>query len=283
VAETTNEALRNAAERLSAAGIATARLDAEVLLRQVLHVDRTRLFLRLRESLSAEDQRRFDDLISARLAGQPVAYLTGEREFMGLSFAVGPGVLVPRPETEWLVEWAVARLRDMAGATMVDVGTGSGAIALSVASLLGPDWRGNIIGIDVSADALAYAAQNRKRLGLPQVRLIRGNLIRSLRGSVDLIVANLPYLRPEQVAGNPDLAAEPAQALIGGSDGLDLVRALLAEAPRILSSQGAIGLELDPANVAAAAELAQAIFPCATVHLVLDLAGFDRYVVITQP
>jgi release factor glutamine methyltransferase len=283
VAETTNEALRNAAERLSAAGIATARLDAEVLLRQVLHVDRTRLFLRLRESLSAEDQRRFDDLISARLAGQPVAYLTGEREFMGLSFAVGPGVLVPRPETEWLVEWAVARLRDMAGATMVDVGTGSGAIALSVASLLGPDWRGTIIGIDVSADALAYAAQNRKRLGLPQVRLIRGNLIRSLRGSVDLIVANLPYLRPEQVAGNPDLAAEPAQALIGGSDGLDLVRALLAEAPRILSSQGAIGLELDPANVAAAAELAQAIFPCATVQLVLDLAGVDRYVVITQP
>jgi release factor glutamine methyltransferase len=283
VAETTNEALRKAAERLSVAGIATARLDAEVLLRHVLRVDRTRLFLRLREPLSEEDQRQFDDLIAARLGGQPIAYLTGEREFMGFSFAVGPGVLVPRPETEWLVERAVAQLRETTGVTMVDVGTGSGAIALSAANLLGPNWRGAILGIDASADALAYAVKNRVRLGLPQVGLVRGDLIRPLRGPVDVIVANLPYLRPDQVVGNPDLAAEPAQALIGGADGLDLVRELLADAPRVLSPHGAIGLELDPANVAAASELAQGIFLGATVQVVADLAGFDRYVVIRQP
>jgi release factor glutamine methyltransferase len=249
----------------------------------VLQLDRTRLFLRLRESLSDEDRYRFDNLISARLAGQPVAYLTGEREFMGLSFAVGPGVLVPRPETEWLVEWAVARLRETAGATMVDVGTGCGAIALSAISLLSPRWRGAIIGIDASADALAYAAKNRERLGFSHVGLVRGDLLRPLRGPVDLIVANLPYLRPDQIAGNPDLAAEPMQALIGGADGLDLVRKLLADASRVLSPGGAIGLELDPANVATAAALAQRIFQSATVRIVADLAGFDRYVVITQP
>ncbi|HET8522781.1 MAG TPA: peptide chain release factor N(5)-glutamine methyltransferase [Thermomicrobiales bacterium] len=278
---TTNEALKTAANRLAAAGIATARLDAEVLLRHVLRIDRTQLFVRLSDPLAEEAQHRFDELIAARLAGQPVAYLTGEREFMGMSFAVGPGVLIPRPETEWLVEWAITRMEAISGGAMVDVGTGSGAIALSVAKLLGPDgWAADIVGIDSSIGALAYAAVNRVRLGLSSVSLIRGDLIQALRGPVDVIVANLPYLRPDQVAGNPDLAAEPVRALIGGADGLDLVRELLADAPRILSPRGAIGLELDPANVAEAAEVAQRNFPRADVRISADLAGYDRYVVI---
>lgn len=277
---TTNEALKTAANRLAAAGIATARLDAEVLLRHVLRIDRTRLFVRLNDPLAEEAQHRFDELIAARLTGQPVAYLTGEREFMGMSFAVGPGVLIPRPETEWLVEWAITRMEAISGGTMVDVGTGSGAIALSVAKLLGPDRRADIVGIDSSIGALAYAAVNRVRLGLSSVSLIHGDLIQALRGPVDVIVANLPYLRPDQVAGNPDLAAEPVRALIGGADGLDLVRELLADAPRILSPKGAIGLELDPANVAEAAEVAQRNFPRADVRISADLAGYDRYVVI---
>lgn len=278
---TVARALRTARARLAAAGLETPGLDAEVLLRHVLGWDRTQILTRPEMELLADDAARYEALLTERERGQPVAYLTGEREFMGLSFAVGPGVLVPRPETEILVEWAADWLRPGGRDRVVDVGTGSGAIALSLAHLLGAAWGGRITGIDISPEALWVAARNRASLGLDdRVTLRRGNLLRDEATHVDLILANLPYLRPEQVDGNPDLTAEPRLALDGGADGLDLVRDLLADAPRVLAPGGAIGLEIDPSQAQAVQALAQVTFPEAAVTVLHDLAGHARHVII---
>ena len=276
--------LRTAQERLAAAGSETPRLDAEVLLRHVLRLDRTGLFLRRSQPLAPADQAAFDALVAQRAAGTPVSYLTGEREFMGLPFAVRPGVLVPRPETEGLIEWALSWLAPRPAATVVDIGAGSGAIALSLAALLPPDRQDRIVAADVSPAALAVAAENRARLGLAaRVHLVRGNLADWCRGPVDLLLANLPYLRPDQLTANPALRAEPTLALLGGADGLDLIRRLVADAPRLLAPGGAIGLEIDPSQAQVVADLLAAARPTATVAVRNDLAGLARHVVAESP
>jgi release factor glutamine methyltransferase len=254
-----------------------------VLLRHVLGLDRTQLFVRFRESLSAEDRTTYERLVERRLAGEPVAYLTGEREFMGLAFSVGPGVLIPRPETEVLVEWALGWLRDREAATIVDVGTGSGAIALSIAAARGKQ-HDRIVGVDVSGAALRFAATNRARLGLDEaVHLVRGDLLTCCAAPIDLILGNLPYLQPDQVTGNPDLRAEPASALESGPDGLDLVRRLLVDVPRVISKPGAIALEIDPSQAESVRTLIGTALPSARVDVLQDLAGWDRVVVGTLP
>ncbi|GIW04474.1 MAG: release factor glutamine methyltransferase [Thermomicrobiales bacterium] len=274
------DALRAATRRLAEQGFPSPRLDAEVLLRHVLGLDRTAFFLRLHDPLSPADRQRFEALLARRLAGEPVAYLTGEREFMGLPFAVGPGVLVPRPETELLVEWALAWLTDRTPATVIDVGTGSGAIALSLAYHLAGNTGYRIIGSDISRAALRFAQENRSRLGLERrVHLVCGDLVAWCRGPVDLILANLPYLRPDQIAANPDLAAEPRLALEAGPDGLDLYRRLLADTGRVLAPGGAIGLEIDPSQADAAVALVQAALPDASITVRPDLAGLPRHVI----
>lgn len=271
--------LRAASRRLAAGGSDTPRLDAEVLARRVLGLDRTGLFLRLRGPIDPADLAAFEALLGRRLAGAPVAYLTGEREFMGVPFAVAPGVLVPRPETEGLVEWALDWLASRPAARVVDVGTGSGAIALALAALLPATWGGRIVAADISAEALAVARGNRARLDARgRVALVRGDLAAWAGGGVDLLLANLPYLRPDQVAGNRTLAAEPALALVGGKDGLDPIRRLVADAPRLLAPGGGLGLEIDPSQAAAAAGLVGAALPGARVEIRPDLAGLPRLV-----
>src|SRR5688500_10761644 len=155
--ETISDALRRGKTRLTSAGSATPGLDAEVLLRHVLGIDRTTLFVRLPEPIAPEALAAYDELLAERARDIPVAYLTGKREFMGLSFEGGPGVLVPRPETELLVEWAISWLgqREREEVTVVDIGTGSGAIAIAVAAKMGPDWQGRILASDISPDALS--------------------------------------------------------------------------------------------------------------------------------
>jgi release factor glutamine methyltransferase len=269
--------------RLAAAGSATPGLDAEVLLRHVLGIDRTELFVRLPEPITAGALATYDRLLEARAGDIPVAYLTGEREFMALTFDVAPGVLVPRPETELLVTWAISWLgkRERERVTVVDVGTGSGAVAISVAAAMKPDWPGRIIASDISPVALSVAARNRMRLDAHQrVALVQGSLVSWLRGPVDLVLANLPYLRPAQIAENPSLAAEPRIALDGGPDGLDLIRRLLHDAPRVLVAGGAIGLEIDPSQRGDVVNMARQAFPASDIRVLPDLAGFDRHVTI---
>jgi release factor glutamine methyltransferase len=277
-------ALAAATAELTAAGSETARLDAEVLLRHLLGIDRTALFVRLREPLPADVAWRFQRLVARRAAGAPVAYLTGEREFMGMPFRVAPGVLIPRPETEILVEWALAWLRTRPAAQVLDIGTGSGAIALALARLLSPDWSGAIVAVDVSSEALRIAAENRAALGVTdRVQLVRGDLTTWLAEPVDLVLANLPYLRPEQIAGNRWLAAESALALAGGPDGLDLIRRLVADLPRVLAPDGAAGFEIDPDQADVVAALLAAALPDDAISVLPDLAGLPRHVVVERP
>jgi len=252
------------------------------LLRHRLGWDRARLFTALPDPLPLEAARDYDALIARRAAGEPVAYIVGEREFMGLRFAVGPGVLVPRPETECLVEWVAARVRAAprraGGGRIVDVGTGSGAIALSLATLL-PDAR--IVGIERSARALDYARTNRARLGLAgRVALVQGDLLGPI-GATDVIVANLPYLRVAQA--HAGIAQEPAEALYAGEDGLDLYRHLLPQAAHLLPPTGLLAAEIDPDQSAAMVALCRAAFPAATITIEHDLAGLDRFVTVQQP
>ena len=282
-AKTISETLRRGRRQLATAGSTTPGLDAEVLLRHVLGIDRTELFSRLPEPITAGNLAAFNRLLLQRAGRTPIAYLTGGREFMGLAFTVDPGVLVPRPETELLVEWAVSWLhgRNHDPVTVVDVGTGSGAIAISIAAAMAPDWPGHIIACDLSAEALSVAARNRVRLDLHQrVALVQGSLISWLRGPVDLLLANLPYLRPVQLAENPFLIAEPRLALDGGPEGIDLIRGLLDDAPRVLAPGGAVGLEIDPGQRGEVVDMARRAFPASVVHVQRDLAGMDRHVII---
>ncbi len=282
-AGTLSDALRRGRKRLASAGSVTPGLEAEVLLRHVLAIDRTELFVRLPEPITAKALATYDRLLEQRAGDIPVAYLTGEREFMALAFEVGPGVLVPRPETELLLAWADSWLgrRSQDRVTVVDVGTGSGAIAIGIAAALEPDWRGRIIASDISPVAISIAARNRMRLDVHhRIALVQGSLISWLRGPVDLVIANLPYLRPAQIAGNPALAAEPRLALDGGPDGLDLIRRLLDDAPRVLAPGGAIGLEIDPSQSDVVVGMARRAFPASEIDVLLDLAGFARHVTI---
>lgn len=272
--------IRAAAARLAEHGYDTPRLDAEVLLRHVLGIDRTRLFVRLREPVEAEQAAAFQALVMRRIVGEPVAYLTGVREFMGLPFVVGPGVLVPRPETELLVGWALGWLADRSGSTVADIGAGSGAIAVSIAHGTPAARVGRILAADVSAAALGYARRNAAAHAPGRVRLVRGDLVGWCGGGrIDLLLANLPYLTPAQLAGNRDLRAEPALALVSGADGLDAIRRLAADLPRVLAGNGAAVIELDPRQAPSVAGLVAGVLPGARVEIGRDLAGWDRFVV----
>ncbi len=227
-----------AADALS--GGDSPRLDAEVLLCELLGCNRAGLVIRADDVLSSEIALRYAALIERRQLGEPVAYLTGRREFWSLELQVSPAVLIPRPDTELLVEWALERLLGVAAPRIADLGTGSGAIALALASER-PDAA--VVAVDQSADALGQAAHNARLLGLERVGFRLGDWLAPLAGeSFDLIVSNPPYVA-EQDPHLRDLRFEPRRALTAGADGLADLRRIAAEAPAYLKPGAALLLE----------------------------------------
>ncbi|RCX11793.1 peptide chain release factor N(5)-glutamine methyltransferase [Extensimonas vulgaris] len=224
-----------------AQALGLARLDAQVLLLHALGhpaSDRAWLLAHDRDPLPAARLAHFAALCRRRAAGEPVAYLTGVKEFYGLPLAIDARVLDPRPDTEVLVDWALEVLAGRAAPRVLDLGTGSGAIALALQHQR-PDAQ--VLAVDASADALAVAQANARRLALP-VQFMQSDWLEGVRGSFDLIVANPPYIAADD-PHLPTLRHEPSQALVSGAQGLDDLRRIVADAPRHLAPGGWLLLE----------------------------------------
>lgn len=274
------ELLDWATTALKEANIESPRLDAEVLLAHSLGLARSQLHTHSNHELDAEAEEAFKSLITRRLQHEPVAYITGHKEFFALDLKVDHRVLIPRPETETLVEVALTIARQKNLSVLAEVGVGSGAIAIALAVNL-PSLQ--VLAIDSSSDALAVAEENcRRHQVLDRVVLLRGDLLEPLSEPVGLIVANLPYVSQEELKSlAPDITQhEPLGALDGGIDGLDHIRRLLEQAGPYLSPSGIVCLEIGASQASAVNDLARKQFPEAAVALVRDLAGLDRVVVI---
>lgn len=237
-----DEALRKAATALAALPEGSPRLEAELLLSEASGWARTRLFAWPQQPIETPVQTRFAALLARRLSGEPIAYILGRQAFWSLELRVTPATLIPRPETERLVETALEQLAANAPLRIADLGTGSGAIAAALASER-PTWQ--LLATERSADAIAIARENLARLHLERVRVIRANWLHPVAsGSLDAILSNPPYI-PEGDAhlSRGDLRFEPREALTPGGDGLDAYRAIAADARRCLRPGGWLILE----------------------------------------
>jgi len=288
---TIGRALIAATERLRDAGSPTASLDAQVILAHALDVERSWLFAHYDHELTESEAERYTDLIARRAASEPVAYLVGRKEFYGLDLLVDRRVLIPRPETELLVdavlEWIDDHYAPDSGAEPVlvaDVGTGSGAIALAVAA---ETPVAHVYATDISADALHVARQNADRLNLSsRVRFFQGDMLTPLPEPVHILAANLPYI-PQDDYQTLDADVhdyEPRVALESGPEGLDAIRRLLTQAPGNLRAGGLIVLEIGrDQGEAVAALVAESLPQAQWVSVEQDYSGHDRLVRILMP
>ncbi len=249
----------------------TPQLEAEVLLSHIRGCSRAALLAHPERALSPQEWEQYQDEVQKRATGYPLPYITRRVEFYNLEFEVSPEVLIPRPETEILVDLALRRRPQ----TVVDVGTGSGCIAVTLAVHL-PQVL--VYAFDISPQALAVAQQNAERHGVAEQVIVRASDVLTARPHpVDLIVSNPPYIPSAHCAGLPvSVQYEPALALDGGLDGLDIIRRLLDQAPAVLRPGGSLLVEIGADQGTAVRELALAAFPTATVHIHPDLAGRDR-------
>jgi release factor glutamine methyltransferase len=248
------------------------RLEAEVLLAHALKASRTVVLAHPNRPLTPEQQSDYQALVRRRASDYPLPYLTGRAGFYGLEFEVTPEVLIPRPETETLVDLALARRPE----TIIDVGTGSGCIGVSLAVHL-PET--TVWGIEISPAALVVAQRNAERHGVAdRVQLMVGDVLNPRPSPADLIVSNPPYVSTSACASLPASVRdhEPRLALDGGPDGLDTVRKLLAQVPAVLRPDGSLLIEIGADQGEAAEHLACTLFPQAKVHVHPDLAGRDR-------
>ena len=267
------EVLKLAADHLQKHGSDSARLDAEVLLAHALGMRRLDLYLKFDRLLTEPELSKYRDLTAKRAKGEPVAYLVGHKEFMGLDFVVTPAVLVPNPDTEVLVQRAVELAREAGRPLRIaDVGTGSGCIAIAIAHYA---QNAEVVASDVAQDALDVASQNVAAHGLgDRVKLVCGDLMAPFTGSFDIVCANLPYL----AAGSrlaPEVVAQPAGALYADENGSALVSRLLDEAPARLNPGGRVLAEMDPSITASVVDAAKQ-FAGHRIHR--DLAGHERVI-----
>lgn len=252
----------------------TPRLDAEVLVMHVTGYTRTQLVTRAAEALGTEQEAKLRELLARRTRGEPIAYVTGRREFWSLDLMVTPDVLIPRPETELLVEQALARIPPEAAWTIADLGTGSGAVALAIAK---ERPRCHVTAIDASESALAVARANADRLGIRNVVFRHGDWLTPLADTqVDVIVSNPPYIADNDPhLGQGDVRFEPRYALTAGPDGLDAIRRIAIEAPAHIKPGGWLLLEHGAGQGTAAASIIGAAGFTEITGL-SDLAGLDR-------
>ncbi|HEX5950466.1 MAG TPA: peptide chain release factor N(5)-glutamine methyltransferase [Actinomycetota bacterium] len=273
-----SEVLVRATDYLERHGVPNARANAEVLLMHVLGTDRSGLYARA-EGLDAREARMFGRALCQRCAGTPLQHLTGEQAFRRIVLEVRPGVFVPRPETEVLVEAGLRAIRDTEAPVVVDVGAGSGAVALAVKDER-PDAK--VLATDLSPEAVELARANAARLGL-DVDVREGDLLEplppELRGWVDLVLSNPPYVTADEYADLPvEVRAEPALALLGG---IEVYAPLAAQALRWLRDGGALAVEIGETQGPAVADLLRRSFT--DVRVRADLAGRDRVVVGRRP
>ncbi len=295
---TLRKILRQTQDTLQAAGIPDARLEAEVLLTNVLQMPRHRIYAYQEQELTSQQEELLARLVGRRLKREPLAYILGHREFYGVDLAVGPGVMIPRPETELLVEQtlflalmhpsALLRAGMEAGELVIaEPGTGSGAISINLAIHLP---RARIYATELYPEALKVAAYNIHRHNVAdRVTLLQGDLLESVPEAADIIVANLPYVKSGAIPGlQPEIQWEPREALDGGPDGLDIIRRLLHQAgpesaergQHKLKQNGVIILEIDPHQVQPLEELARRLFPTASITTEQDMAHLDRIFIV---
>ncbi len=281
---------------LKGAGIDEAPLEAEVLVRHVAGIDRTALYAHPDRTFTDREAQQLDTLVARRCQREPLPYILGHWEFYGLDFLVNSAVLIPRPETETLIEEALSWAQSGeakepgAGSTkeaerhlrIADVGTGSGCIAVSLAVNLP---LATIVATDTSAEALGVAKQNAERHNVQsRIQFVEGDLLTDVEGAFDLIVSNPPYIPDEEVPSlQPEVAHyEPSSALRGGPDGLSIIRRLLEQASSRLSPKGAIIIEFNAPQSTVLLSEARSLWPDAVCRIVQDLAGLDRVLVIER-
>ena len=275
-----SEARREASSFLAARGVAEPESNAELLLRHVLGLEGAAYLAALRNPFPLEHKAEWEEVIRRKAAGEPAQYIIGEQDFYGLTFKVTPAVLIPRPETELLVEaivQAADRLWPGGAPQAADIGTGSGAIAAALAHLR-PSWR--ISASDISPEALEVAQGNVRRLGL-DVAFKQGNLLEPFAGEpLDIVVSNPPYIPADTIAHlQPEVRDhEPRGALDGGPDGLAPYRTMMAQLPLLPRPPRLIGFELGMGQAGEVAELLRQAGCWSEIVTIPDLAGIDRHV-----
>jgi release factor glutamine methyltransferase len=275
------EVLQDARKLLSDHRIQDADWEAEVLLRDTLKIDRVHLYTDPEHLVTPRQEATFWEKVERRISGEPSAYIIGHREFYGLDFAVGSDVLIPRPETELLVDRVMEIVRYLPNPVIADVGTGCGAIAVSIA-VNKPD--AHIYAVDISAAALEVAKENcRKHNVANAVTLINGELVKALPEPVDVIVANLPYVKSSDLPSVNTNGFEPTLALDGGNDGLNIIRELCDQAGDRLKPGGTMLLEIGMGQGEQVRMLLQEKFPGSNVSITRDYAKIDRLASVTLP
>jgi release factor glutamine methyltransferase len=279
MATTVGQALHDAASRLAPISD-DARLEAEVLLGHALGIDRSTLLARMPDDVDGAVAGAFLALLARRVGREPLAYIVGQREFYGKEIACGPGALIPRPETELLVEVALAELRRRRGDVQVaDVGAGSGAVAVAVAAHAA---NARVTAIERSAAAIELARRNIERHGLAgRVTLVQGDLLEGAR-TFDLIVANLPYVSEVEWGElAPEIRDhEPRDAVVGGPIGSEVIERLLVQAPAHVARDGLVAVEIGATQARRVVDCARTAFPEGRASVMKDFAGRDRVVCV---
>lgn len=277
---TLQQLCQQAAEQLEAADVDAPRLSAEVIMAHALNITRTQLLTRLDHAPQPDQLALFQANLARVLKDEPLAYVVGHREFYDLDLITDRRALIPRPETECLVEFALARFADHPAPVIADIGTGCGGIAVTLAKHLP---RARVIATDLSPEAVDLARENAVRHGVAdRVDFRVGSLLEPVTEALDLLAANLPYIDDKDwpylqktIRGH-----EPKMAFLGGPDGLDLMRAMLKDAPRVVKADGLILMEIGAYQGDDVTAIAQPHFPLAQITVKPDYAGLDRLVVI---